>query len=415
MKTNCLLSTVMAMIEFLALSPRSLVAELPLQSKERPQQDSVADKQADSGDDSPRGVDLAADIKKMKGRSAATYKYSKRTLRILFSDKLYRCVVLTRNKVVGDKVLVDDMTLDNREGRRLTLDGLQASKVTHIALSPDGRFIGCSTNQEATFWNADKGRKSATLYRSEQTNHIQFSPTGKFLFTSIEKTQGILWEGRTGKRLAALKGHSDVITMVRFNKDETLVLTGSKDQTAGLWDVATGKRLQTMKHRGAITAVCFSPDETSILTASNSGRMKENSVKVWAASTGKLKFELKHGSGVKASFRSDGKRIVSVSHDAIIWWNASDGKKLIERNLKGITHEAARFAPDRQHLIVFYGRDAVLWNLFSPRPINKFKKAGDSIYDQFSSDLRKGYRTFYTFSGNGAFKFWPIEASKTRR
>ncbi len=50
------------------------------------------------------------------------------------------------------------------------------------------------------------------------------------------------------------KGHSGGVTAVGFNADGTLAVTGGTDDTAIVWDVATGRQLQAIKGPGGIGA-----------------------------------------------------------------------------------------------------------------------------------------------------------------
>jgi WD40 repeat protein len=63
-------------------------------------------------------------------------------------------------------------------------------------------------------------------------------------------------------------GHADPVTSVAFSPDGRLVLTGSEDRTAKLWDIETGEELRTFAgHTKEITSVAFSPDGREVLTA----------------------------------------------------------------------------------------------------------------------------------------------------
>ena len=45
---------------------------------------------------------------------------------------------------------------------------------------------------------------------------------------------------RTGIPLRELKGHTNAVTSLVFSPDGTRILTGSRDQTAKIWDGPTG-------------------------------------------------------------------------------------------------------------------------------------------------------------------------------
>jgi WD40 repeat protein len=77
----------------------------------------------------------------------------------------------------------------------------------------------------------------------------------------------LLWRLDTA-RLAArvvhftLKGHSSGIQSVAFNSDGALLATGSEDNTAKVWDVATGEELLTLPGSGGgVKDVAFSPSD----------------------------------------------------------------------------------------------------------------------------------------------------------
>jgi WD40 repeat protein len=69
---------------------------------------------------------------------------------------------------------------------------------------------------------------------------VAFSPDGKLLAASGEGTspyyRARLCEPATGKELAVLEGHRDMITSVAFAPDGSILATGSRDGTVKLWE-----------------------------------------------------------------------------------------------------------------------------------------------------------------------------------
>ena len=74
----------------------------------------------------------------------------------------------------------------------------------------------------------------------------------------------------------------DVIWSVLYSPDGRTLASGSRDQTVRLWDVATGKHLNTLEGLGNICGVAYSPDGGTL--ASTNG----NSIRLWDATTGEL-------------------------------------------------------------------------------------------------------------------------------
>ncbi len=71
-------------------------------------------------------------------------------------------------------------------------------------------------------------------------------------------------------------GHNDDITCIAFHSKKNIVITGSKDHTAKLWDATTGNHIVTLNlesigHASAITSVCISPKKKVIVLGTAQG------------------------------------------------------------------------------------------------------------------------------------------------
>src|SRR6202012_5288770 len=102
-------------------------------------------------------------------------------------------------------------------------------------------------------------------------------------------------------------GHGDsVIYDAAWNRDGTRVVTASADQTARVWDAATGKEIiKLVGHGGSVGQAIWSPDGARILTTSN-----DETGRVWSAISGK---QIAMGPGGKSAWSPDGVRIVTAT------------------------------------------------------------------------------------------------------
>ena len=90
--------------------------------------------------------------------------------------------------------------------------------------------------------------------------------------------------------------HDGAVTAVAFSPDGTKLATTSLDNTARLWDAATGQPLgPPMKHDDSVGAVVFSPDGAKLATTS----LNDNTVRLWDAATSQsLTPPIKHDDAV---------------------------------------------------------------------------------------------------------------------
>ena len=122
--------------------------------------------------------------------------------------------------------------------------------------------------------------------------------TAADVLENIDPSRHSAWEAqflrtRAQPWLVALKGHDNPVTSVAFSPDGKTILTGSDDNTARVWDAASGQELLVLKgHDEWVRSVAFSPDGKTILTGSD-----DNTARVWDAARGQELLALKGHDG----------------------------------------------------------------------------------------------------------------------
>src|SRR6478752_9522504 len=94
--------------------------------------------------------------------------------------------------------------------------------------------------------------KGQTLETVIQKGHelavisVAVSPDSNYVATGSRDKSAKLWEISTGREVRSFLGHEASVTSLEFSADGKLLLTGSNDKTVRLWDVTTGKELYTV-------------------------------------------------------------------------------------------------------------------------------------------------------------------------
>lgn len=147
--------------------------------------------------------------------------------------------------------------------------------------SPDGKRILTGGNDtKARLWNAETGEPMLPpLPHSGAVNAVAFGHDGRVLLTANWSNKVLLWDASTGRRIS----RTTLLTSASFDQkgilaslspDGKLLLTASNDNTAQLWDAATRAPIgPPIVHRGQVSVAIFSPDGSTLLTASGAGRL----------------------------------------------------------------------------------------------------------------------------------------------
>src|SRR5262245_37493888 len=81
---------------------------------------------------------------------------------------------------------------------------------------------------------------------SEFVVGVAAAPDGRLYAWGGNKKTATIADGRTGKVLHTLSGHTDTVYCLAFSPDGKTLATGADDNTVRLWDTATGKEVRVL-------------------------------------------------------------------------------------------------------------------------------------------------------------------------
>jgi RNA polymerase sigma factor (sigma-70 family) len=296
-----------------------------------------------------------------------------------------------------------EATVDSGGWRRRAILSGQPSPVWSVAFSPDGKRIATGSGGtlgeagQVRVWDAVTGKLMSVADEPRSVRWVTFSPDGRLLATAEHDNSARLWESASGKEVRVLTGHTAALDAVAFSPDGKRLATSSWDKTIRVWDSASGKELRVIEgHTGEVYPLAFSPDGRQLVSGGN-----DKTARVWDAATGKELLTLHGHQGVVhgVAFSPDGKRLATAGWDKLVrLWDVPSGKELM--TLTGHTAQvlAVAFSPDGRTLASASGRwgdfnyspgpgEVILWDVATGKIVAKLGGHTDRIFSiAFSPD-----------------------------
>lgn len=255
----------------------------------------------------------------------------------------------------------------NSKINRLTAQALEiqaedpglAARLAHYAFQLSGRQHPLAAKIRRNIYEDPTALllKTALVGHQESVTALAFSPDGQYIATGSRDQTAILWD-LNGRILQHFVGHTGNVTQVAFTPDGQYLVTGSVDNTLKIWNLQGEVQRTYSGHSGTISNITFSSDGSLLLSQGRDG------LKLWRKD-GRLlaeRFENNNSRLEAISFMDENRKIAGVNtYGTISVWDL-EGKLLNEANMEIDNLLIAAFSPDGARLLVnSIGRKTLLW------------------------------------------------------
>jgi WD40 repeat protein len=201
-----------------------------------------------------------------------------------------------------------------------------STNFVNITVSPDGKTVATvNAKRQIQLWDAEKLAKPTTKLERLLNAGSKLSPNGKW----VASPNGLsiqVHDAETGKQTVLMQGHTNTVNTIDFSPDSQMLVSGSPDGTARLWEVFGGRLMGTLgEYEGEVSQVRFSPNGKISAIAEKSG-----TIHFWNPDTRAKIGELKgHSLPPRVlEFSPDGKYLASVAEKEVYLWDTKTFRRV---------------------------------------------------------------------------------------
>ncbi|KAH6660045.1 WD40-repeat-containing domain protein [Truncatella angustata] len=251
-------------------------------------------------------------------------------------------------------------------------------------------------------------------------SQVRISPDGRWIASASADGTIKIWEVSTGKHMDTLVGHIAGVSTVAWSPDSKVLASGSDDKAIRLWDRVTGRPKRSrplLGHHNYVYCLAFSPKGNILASGSY-----DEAVFLWDVRAGRLMRSLPaHSDPVSGiDFSLDGTLVVSCSTDGLTRvWDTLSGQCL-----RTMVHEdnppvtSVCFAPNGRYILAFSMDSCLrLWDYVSaPGHVKKTYQGhlnkGFSIGGCFGSVDRDQNAFIAAASEDGDIVLWDVKTKE---
>ena len=219
----------------------------------------------------------------------------------------------------------------NSEVVRSSKPMIHPGVVSRLKFSPDGEFILTISGGTAYLWNRF-GQLEMVMPNSGEIEAETFSADGQRILTGAKDGTALIWNVAERRMLPRAIAHDawKEARVMALSPDGRSLFTQSPSESGRthirMWDVRSGAPLwNEVEYAPAITLVVFSPDGSNIATVDRENVTEKKMLRLWDAKTGSAvgdSFEITGRNGgdsetpeTVVAFSADGSRLLLVHNE----------------------------------------------------------------------------------------------------
>jgi WD40 repeat protein len=209
---------------------------------------------------------------------------------------------------------------------------------------------------------------------------VAFSPDESMITSGSRDNTVKIWNAQSESLIKTFTGHSNYVYSVAFSPYGDQIASGSYDKTIKLWNFDTGALIRTFNgHTEEVSSIAFSPDGTKIASAS-----ADKTIIIWDVNSGNpLKTLTGHSDWVESvAFNIDGDKIISSSSDMTIkLWDVNSGSLIKTFDKSSSDVPAVAFSPDGTKVASGNCDNVIeLWDVETGKVIKTFTGHSNNVY-----------------------------------